>query len=632
MIARPRPRRLLWLTAAALAPVAVLAQQRDARVTPAGTGEISGVVWSADATPQPVRRVVVSISAAELPAARSVITDDTGRFAFTRLPAGAYAITARKAAHLPTEHGSARPGRPGSRVALAAGERRAIALTMFRGATIAGTLRDGAGQPVAGVPVAALNVRGRTPDGRIPAPETTTTDDLGQYRLYGLAPGDYAIAASPTPGGAGEIGERSSAGMDALLAALAQRHPAAVPAPGSPAIAQLPEPRSVGYAPVYFPGTAAFTDATRLRLGPGEAREGLHFVVAHVPVASITGIVGGDVMNLTTVQLAIIPDTPRIASVMGTGGITSTPPDTNGEFTYGNLAPGRYRIVARARRSGTVDPNAPPPGAATTGGMRGGGPPPGTVVRPAGELLYGVADVEVRGQDVTGVAVQLRSGGTLAGRVVFDRESAPVPDDVTVFRAGVSLVGGSGISIQGSTRVGTALSSLPPVNLEDDGTFLVTGIGVGTYLATVQVPADLADVWKLRSAIVEGRDLLDTRIDGPDVNLTGVVLTLSDKRTEISGTLQSASGQPVSDYFVVAFSTDRANWRPGARRFGSARPATDGRFVFADLPAGEYFIAALTDMDGAEWQDPAYLEQVAPAAVKVTVGEGEKKVQDLRIK
>jgi hypothetical protein len=54
--------------------------------------------------------------------------------------------------------------------------------------------------------------------------------------------------------------------------------------------------------------------------------------------------------------------------------------------------------------------------------------------------------------------------------------------------------------------------------------------------------------------------------------------------------------------------------------------------VFTDLPAGEYFIAALTDLDPAEWQDPAFLDQIAPAAIKVTLAEGEKKRTDIRIK
>jgi hypothetical protein len=84
----------------------------------------------------------------------------------------------------------------------------------------------------------------------------------------------------------------------------------------------------------------------------------------------------------------------------------------------------------------------------------------------------------------------------------------------------------------------------------------------------------------------EGRDLLDTTLAGMSTNLRDVKVTLSDKKTEIAGSLRSASGIPINEYFVIAFSTDRAHWQSGSRRSVSARPATDGSFTFSDLPAG----------------------------------------------
>ena len=83
---------------------------------------------------------------------------------------------------------------------------------------------------------------------------------------------------------------------------------------------------------------------------------------------------------------------------------------------------------------------------------------------------------------------------------------------------------------------------------------------------------------------------------------------------------------------MIAFSADRTHWRHGSRRSASARPATNGRFLIADLPAGDYYLAALTDLDPLEWQTAEFLEQVVPAAVNVRVAEGETKTQDLRVK
>jgi hypothetical protein len=88
---------------------------------------------------------------------------------------------------------------------------------------------------------------------------------------------------------------------------------------------------------------------------------------------------------------------------------------------------------------------------------------------------------------------------------------------------------------------------------------------------------------------------------------------------------------PAPDYFVVVFPADRTLWRPGSRRVQTARPATDGGFSIRGLPAGEYLIGALTDLDPADVHDPAFLEQVAAAGIRIQLANGEQKRQDIQI-
>jgi uncharacterized protein (DUF2141 family) len=516
---------------------------------------------------------------------------------------------------------------------------------MFKGAVISGTLRDASGQPLAGVRVTAINARA-TDNARLTLSpqasnaESVTTDDRGAYRIYGLMPGEYAIAALPLPDGTGQIGARSAAEMDALLFMLAQRRNAAAPfaptvtVPSSVSSPRLQQASNAGYCPIYFPGTPVFAEATRIRVAPGEEREAADFSVSHVPFASIEGRVSGDLVTLAGVELSIIPPGP-FGSGTGTRGITRKAPNEIGEFAYGNLPPGRYRIVARAR-PGLANSSV---ASRAVSGRGGGG---GTVASAGvgvsgptwytGEQFFAVADVDVRGVNVKGVILRLAPGGSFSGKVVFDSASTPTPDDLKTISVHLAQQSSSDMSMSGGTVIGATLSELRPVPLRADGTFSIMGIGPASYRPRVILPASLSEAWTLRSAIADDRDLLDTGIEGPNVQLAGVTLILTDRPTELSGTLRTASGQPAAEYFVIVFSTERVHWMVGARRSRSARPDTNGRFAFANLPVGEYCIAALTDLDPMEWQDASFLEQVAPAAVKVSIGEGQKKTQDLRIK
>ena len=58
------------------------------------------------------------------------------------------------------------------------------------------------------------------------------------------------------------------------------------------------------------------------------------------------------------------------------------------------------------------------------------------------------------------------------------------------------------------------------------------------------------------------------------------------------------------------FPANKAYWVPQSRRILSTRPGSDGHFKFPNLPAGDYLIAAVTDVEQGEWYDPAFLAQL----------------------
>jgi len=633
-----KPAAYACVCALVFIPIIIDAQQRDATTAPApaGTAEISGVVLSADSAPQPMRRAVVTLSGG-VPTPRSVITDDAGRFTFGRLAAGTYQVVARKAAYIAAPFGARKPGRTGMPVVLADGQRTNLTITMFRGASISGQLRDAAGAPVSGVDVRAMDARTLLTNPDAAPVDLATTDDRGMFKIYGLLPGDYYVVALPLMTAQGETVAPSASHIDSALAMLAGRQSQSM-APAAPQA--IPARLSaVGFAPIFFPGTPNHYEAARVHVESGEDRS-VNFEITYVTMGAIEGVVSGNVPNLAAVRVTLIPSGPRVSTVMSSTSLAGRPIDEQGRFRYSNLPPGRYRVVARAdRASGGAEATTLPTvvNNAASGGRSGGAPTPvvttstGTPV----DYLYGFADVELRGEDQVDVSIGLQPGGTMSGRIVFaGTGGTPRPADLSSTRPTLSLEGAWGSVSSNGLTMGTNLVSSPPSKMGTDGTFEIRSIGPGRFNFSAAFTS-AADPWpwKLRSAVAGGRNLLDDAVElGPGMDVKDVVVTFSDARTEIAGTLQSVSGQPTTDYYIVVLPADRTMWRTKSRRVLSVRPSTDGRFVFVDPPAGEYLIAALTDLDPLDLLDPSFLEQIAPAGVKLTVAEGERKIQDLRIR
>jgi hypothetical protein len=100
---------------------------------------------------------------------------------------------------------------------------------------------------------------------------------------------------------------------------------------------------------------------------------------------------------------------------------------------------------------------------------------------------------------------------------------------------------------------------------------------------------------------------------------------------EIAGTLRRTDMGAATDLTVLVFPTDQRLWTISASRIRAVRPATDAQFAANDLPAGEYFVAALMDPDPDDLVDADFLAIVAQSAMRVAVAPGERKVLDLQV-
>jgi hypothetical protein len=367
------------------------------------------------------------------------------------------------------------------------------------------------------------------------------------------------------------------------------------------------KPQPVTLAPVYYPGTPIASEAVPIRVGAGESRDDLDFTLDFVPVVEVQGrIVTADGSAPPAVQLTLTPIGPSLPRPT-LGPISRQSPD--GSFAVTNVTPGRYVLFARESIAKNV------------------------VGSPAGGALWAMADVNVdaAGGEVRGLTLTLRRTLTFAGRIVFSGAPPPPAGAVSKIRVGLVRVDRS---LAEGTAGGAQPAGLPVPSFATagaDGSFAVHGFLPGLYVPSAFVPG--APQWRLRSAILDGRDLLDVPLDvGASAgDVSGVVLTFSEWRSELAGVLQDASGRPAPGHTVIVFPTDKALWR-SSRRLRTTRPASDGHFSFADLPGGEYRLAALTDIPGDDWRRASFLEQALAASVQVTLGEGANVTQNLRVR
>lgn len=573
---------------------------RDAAVQPTvGTASISGQVVSDEEQPKPVRRAIVTLTGSDLRPSRGAITDDEGRFTIANLPAGRVTLTVTRASFITSVYGAKRPGRPGTAISVGAGEAvTGLVVKAWRGAAIAGILRDDTGAPVEGIAVSVMAARTNgTPAVLSLSNNPATTNDLGEFRIFGLPPGSYVISAIPSAGGGGAMRAMTDAEVDAAFDAV-RRRTTSSPGVGSAANANVPEPelpRPFAYAPVYFPGTPILSQASPITLAAGQEYTGLDFALQRVATSSVEGVVSrsdGQSAAGTTVQMTgVAPPGPFATDSPLVLQATAGP---NGSFQIPQVPPGDYTLVARAGAGGAA--------------------------------LWGSASVSVSGTDVTGVAIVAQPGATIAGQVRFDGATTKPPADVTRIR--VTLMPAAVLTQKPGTPIRTIAFS-PGVPLRADGSFEVSGLPPGSFTLLI-APIDAASWWG-RSAILGERDLFDGLIEVGSASMTGVLVTFTDRRSELSGTLQTSSGAPASDVFVIAYATNPALWGPRARRVQAVRPGVDGRFAIKDLPPGDYYLSAVTDVDQEELQEPKFLEQLVKASIKISIDEGEKKVQDLRI-
>ena len=296
------------------------------------------------------------------------ITNEEGRFALKGIEPGPYRLTVSRVGFVTEEYGQRKPNTGGAVLTLRPGqETKDLLLRLSRSGVISGKLFDEDGEPLPSVTVECF--RQVYSEGK--RSRTTETNDLGEYRLFGLPPGRYFVS-SLYPHWT-RVGEDDD----------------------SP----IGESQEEAYAKLFYPGTADVSKAGPVIVKPGDEISSTDILMTKVIVHRVRGQVYNQVTHKpgVGVDLLLLPkttsrewDSPNQAQVQ----------KSDGSFVLKEVLPGSYMLVSFWFDDGIQYVNRQ-------------------------EIAVGNADVE-------GVAVTVAPGMNIGGRIVWDGQPGIEKDEVRV--------------------------------------------------------------------------------------------------------------------------------------------------------------------------------------------------------
>ena len=499
-----------------------------------------------------------------------VMVDSRGRFLFHDLPKGTVLLNVSAAGYMAGGYGQLRPNGATVPVELGEGQRVSdVTIRLWRFASLGGTIVDEFGDPVVGVAVRILKEsRAGGPRHMVPGAKAAT-DDRGAFRFSSLEPGDYMVAvpsmatSTPTSDGRGRL-----------------------------------------YATTFYPSAMMPSQAEIITIGSGEERSGIDVALPRVRTVSVSGSAWGPDGPATNFALRLVPAYTDDWTADSGFEAAPTLTDARGAFTFPGVPPGQY--VFEGAGSSPVTVSDIPGGEATDASSSA------TLAVSSQTALWGRTAVSVGEADLVGVPLVLRAGLSVSGRLRFGGSSQPPTADQL-----------QQLSISLTSADGRSRGPEPPGRVAADGQFTIRGYLPGPYAVNVPSPDP---PWTVLSMTASGHDLLRDPL-ALDSDVTGVVITFTDRPTQLAGAVQSLTA-PSDGLMVVIFPADYAaalDTGMLGRRSRRATLSSARQFAVDGLPAGDYLVAAIPSDLGAAWMDADLVALIARQSTRVTLADGDRK-------
>jgi hypothetical protein len=574
---------------------------RDPRQRPAeGTATLRGRVVDG-ATGAAIPRAKVRITNRDQRGSRVVTTDAEGVFTMTKVAAGQVVLSAEKASYLTASYPERRRTLRVANLQVSDGQTvDNITIPMFRGGAITGRVVDIYGDPVE---YAMVNVFFAPPAGRLAgfqqgARASQSTNDIGEYRIGRLDPGQYYVMVTPQQRRPNEQDDASAA-------------------PGR----------------TWYPGVASFDQAQPITIERGASIAGVDLQMLDTTLTKVSGLVmtaKGTPAKRGHITVRTTGASKGMPRRLGRGWSET---GGSGVDEYGNfelvLQPGEYSLEATVPQG-------------EEGGRQG-----------RFEVDRGEARLVVGGESMSGVTITTGPGGTASGRFVFKGTSTP-PTSMAGFN--VNFTGASGETSGTEDCRAYNRSTVNP-----DGTFSVEnmwgscqfrsgGTAKGWIFEAVMHNGN--DITRRVVEFGTAQSISGVEIVYTD-RIGEIAMTVADDRgtatDEYVAIVFPVDKEKWGDNRFVRTQTMSPNVNPSqnvapgstATRVTATSfdPSTGmvtndmfngGATTIRNLLAGDYFAVAVDDAAYEDLRDPEYLERLSQMATRVSLSPGETQTVQLR--
>lgn len=320
-----------------LAAAALLAQQTQPGAPPAAPptqpnptkpedlcgieGQVSNVATGAPVKKAELRlqRVDLNPNTASLQTSYSTTADAAGKFAMKEIEPGKYRLSVSRNGFVNTSYGARGPNQPGTTISLDPGQRlKEVNLKLTPHGVVSGRVVDEDGDPVAGVSVQAQSYRRIAGRKQLVPSGFASTNDLGEYRIFGLEPGKYYLSATYNQTAWEPTLDRSAKA-----------------------------PPEEGYVPTYYPAGIDLATAAGVDVTPGAELRGMNIALSKTRTVRLRGHVGNPGGRRQNVTIML---TPRDGPGAGWVGLADRQriTDPQGSFEIRGVRPGGYTLVAQS--------------------------------------------------------------------------------------------------------------------------------------------------------------------------------------------------------------------------------------------------------------------------------------------